>query len=247
MLISGFYSLIWYIPVPTLFLTILIFFNYFFTAITHVFLPTPLPSWISQNVNHTSRPKTDTAPEYWAGGWCLAQSSTKKKRKNDSWTLPWQRLHCECYKNLKFLKAVSEQWMISTATTTFRSVTTPRQHFSHGQYAGKLAKFWSCAIAKQNGRRLNNWIRCYLLHNFEAKWSILIWLTAPSCQANKVVTSPSAIIPSNLRKVKSNRFHSIYQLKTWILESARVRVAFAQAFCISLAGCLAFVVSRLFG
>ena len=58
-------------------LKILIFFDYFSTATTRVFLPTLSPLWISQN----SKPKTDTAPEYWGGGWCLAQSPTKKKKK----------------------------------------------------------------------------------------------------------------------------------------------------------------------
>lgn len=125
-------------------------------ATTHVFLPTLLPLWISQNANHTSRPKTDTAPKHWEDGWCLAQSPTKKKKNKGSWTLPWQRLHCECFRSSKFLNPVSEQWIISTATTTFRSVTTPRQHSYRGQYAGKPAKFWSCGIAKQNGRRLKN-------------------------------------------------------------------------------------------
>ena len=117
-------------------------FNYFLTATTHVFLPTLPPSWISQNANHTSRPKTDTAPKHWEDGvWCLVQSLIKKKKNKGSWTLQWQRLHCECYRSSKFLKPVSKQWMISTATTTFQSVTTPRQHSSRGQYAGKPAKF----------------------------------------------------------------------------------------------------------
>lgn len=147
--------------------------------------------------------------------------------------------------------------MISTATTTSQSVTTLRQHSSHGQYAGKPAKVWSCGIAKQNGWRLNNWIRCCLLHSFKAKWSILIWSTAPSCQDKKVVTSPNAIILSNSWKVKSNRFHSrisarpslMVLLKT--IDSSKckgmLRICTSLWFCTSFAGCLAFEVSRLFG
>lgn len=193
----------------------------------------------------------DTAPEYWAGGWCLAQSPTKKKKKKDSWTLPWQRLHCEYYRSLKFLKPVSEQWMISTATTTFQSATTPRQHSSHGRYAEKFAKFWSCGIAKQSGRRLNSWIRCCLLHSFGVKWSILIWSTAPCCQDDKVVTSLNVIIPSNSWKVKSNRFNSrvFFKLIVWLVAFGSVKCKSKLRICTSLWGCisLACEFSRLVG